>query len=147
MARVDIRLPARFTFSTTVAVRIGDINRGQHIGHIAILSIIEEARARFWSRCGQPEQDRSRAEFGFIIADLAVMYLRQVSYGCELKVEIAVGDFSRKGYAIYYRVSEGAKDLEIARAKTGIVVFDYGRQRAIEVPLELKEKLERSYLT
>ncbi len=147
MARVDIKVPVRFTFSTNVAVRIGDINRGQHIGHIAILTIIEEARARFWTLCGQPEQERLKATFGFIIADLAVTYLRQASYGGDLRVEIAVGDFSAKGYAIYYRVSAEAQGLEIARAKTGIVVFDYRQQKAIEVPLDLKERLERSYLT
>jgi acyl-CoA thioester hydrolase len=147
MARIDIKLPGVFTFVTRVPVRIGDINRGQHVGHLAILGIIEEARARFWTRCGQPEQDRTQADFGFIIADLAIVYLRQVSYSPDLRIEVATGDFSAKGYAIYYRVSECATGLEIARAKTGIVVFDYRRQKALEVPEDLKERLTSDYLT
>jgi acyl-CoA thioester hydrolase len=146
MNRVDIRLPAEFTFAVGVPLRIGDVNRGGHVGHIAVLSIIEEARAQFWSRCGEPEQHASRGDFGFIIADLAVNYVRQIAYGSELGIEIAAGDFSSKGYAIYYRVVDCTSGIEIARAKTGIVVFDYRQQKPVEVPPDLKDRLTRNYL-
>jgi acyl-CoA thioester hydrolase len=146
MARVEIRLPDKFTFSTEVPIRVGDINRGQHVGHVAILSIIEEARARFWMSCDYSKEERDETGIGFIIADLAVVYLKQSGYGPPLRVELAVTDFSRKGYDIVYKVSDSAAEVEIARAKTGVVVFDYGRQEPIPVSAELKDKLSRNYL-
>jgi acyl-CoA thioester hydrolase len=146
MARIEIRLPETFNFSTWVPIRVGDINRGQHVGHVAILSIIEEARARFWVACGYAEQERGESGVGFIIADLAVIYLRQAAYGPSLKVDITATDFARKGYDLIYRVSNDLAGIEIARAKTGIVVFDYGLQKSIPVSDELRERLTKNYL-
>jgi acyl-CoA thioester hydrolase len=145
MSRIEIRLPDKFNFFTEVPIRIGDVNRGQHVSHVALITIIEEARARFWSICGYGEQERDEKEIGFIIADLAINYIKQITYGPPLKVEIGVNDFSRKGYDIVYRVSD-ILDIEVARAKTGIVVFDYRKQQAISLPDELRKSLTQTYL-
>jgi acyl-CoA thioester hydrolase len=145
LARVQIKLPEAFTFSTGVPVRVGDINRGQHVGHLAILSMIEEARARFWQRCGYPENQSAGPAYGFIIADLSVIYLKQVNYGPPLTIKITVGEFSSKGYDILYRISDEKGD-EVARAKTGIVVFDYVQQKAAALSEEMAARLKKDYL-
>ena len=52
MARIKIDLPAKFSFSTNIPIRITDINFGGHVGNDTILSIIHEARAKFFTSFG-----------------------------------------------------------------------------------------------
>ena len=47
MARVKLQLPVTFSFQTNIPIRIGDINYGGHMGHDAVLPIIQEARVQF----------------------------------------------------------------------------------------------------
>ena len=55
MARINIDLPGDFKFSTTIPVRITDLNYGGHVGNDAILSIIHEARMQFLHHFGYSE--------------------------------------------------------------------------------------------
>ena len=47
MARIKIELPDNFPFTTSIPVRITDINYGGHVGNDTVLSIIHEARMQF----------------------------------------------------------------------------------------------------
>ena len=55
MARIKIDLPVKFSFSTTIPIRITDINFGGHVGNDTILSIVHEARAKFFQHFGYDE--------------------------------------------------------------------------------------------
>ena len=48
MARVKLTLPDACHFHTEVAVRIGDINYGGHLGNDAVLSLAHEARLQYF---------------------------------------------------------------------------------------------------
>ena len=129
MARVKITLPDKFVFSTTIPIRIGDINRGGHLGHESFLVIIEEARERFFQSFGYSSGDNGSV--GFIMADLSIMYLRQGSYGQTLKVEITITDLTAKAFDIIHKVTDAETGLEIARAKAGCLFYDYQQQKII----------------
>jgi acyl-CoA thioester hydrolase len=45
--RIEIEVPGKFLFSTPIPIRIGDINRANHLSHVNLVQIIEEARAQF----------------------------------------------------------------------------------------------------
>lgn len=139
MARIKIPMPEKFVFSTEIPVRIGDINRGNHLGHDSFLVIIEEARARCLQSLGYSETGGEGV--GFIMADLAIMYLGQGYYWQTLKVDIAAADFAARGFDLVYKVTNAETGLELARAKTGFVSYDYRQQRAVPVPQGLREKL------
>ncbi len=138
MARIKISLPTEFIFSTNIPIRISDISRGRHLGHAAILIIMEEARVRFLGSLGYTEQDINGV--GLIMADAGIIYKRQGYYGQILKVEIAVTDFTSKGFDLIYRVSDTNMGAEIARAKTGFLFFDYQQQKTVPVPEDFKKK-------
>ncbi|MCH5718100.1 acyl-CoA thioesterase [Niabella hibiscisoli] len=57
MARIKVPLPPHFTFSTSIAIRITDVNYGGHVGNDAILSIIHEARLQFLKALGYSEMN------------------------------------------------------------------------------------------
>jgi acyl-CoA thioester hydrolase len=143
MARLQIHLPEKFTFTTRIPIRIGDINRAAHLSHVNMISILEEARAQFMVKHGFEDEVRNiRGQTGFILGDLGVVFKGQGFYGQVLEIEIAAVDYSEKSFDLVYRVNDAQSGKELARAKTGILVFDYKTQSVITINEELKAKLD-----
>ncbi|MCR9144907.1 MAG: thioesterase family protein [bacterium] len=143
MARIQIDLPTDFVFKTEIPVRIDDVNIGGHLGHDSIVSLMHEARARFFAAHGWTEIQVSESpgggSVGIIMADLAVQYLSEAFHGNRLRFQIAARDFSSKGCDLVYviRLVGHGSDRgagEVARAKTGIVFFDYQARTPVEIP-------------
>lgn len=140
MARIKISLPEKMIFSTDIPVRINDINYGGHLGNDSMVSIIHEARIRFLKEFGFTEFDIGGT--GLIMGDIAVTFKKECFYGDILSVSVGVNEFSRVGCDFIYRLSDKKTDEEVARAKTGIVFFDYNQRKSIKVPAVFKEKIE-----
>lgn len=132
MGRIKLELPDNFTFSTEITVRIDDINYGGHLGNDSILSLIHEARVRFLKKFGFTEADIDGA--GLIMTDAIIVYKAEGFYADVLKIEVTVTDLSRVGCDFIFRLSSTETGKEIARAKTGIVFFDYEHRKIVEVP-------------
>jgi acyl-CoA thioester hydrolase len=142
MARIHIDLPERFNFTAKIPIRIGDINRAWHLSHVNMVAIMEEARAQYMVKCGfEDEVQNVKHQTGFILGDLGVVFKRQGFYGQILEVEIAAVDFQEKSFDLVYRVKDSASGKELARAKTGVLVFDYETQKVVPITEELKNKL------
>jgi acyl-CoA thioester hydrolase len=138
MARIKIDLPGKFVFSTEIPILINTINRGNHMSFDSVLSMMEEARIRFMNSLGYEQENIDKASF--IVVDVAVIYRRQGRHGQILKVEIAPADFGSKGLDFIYRISDTATGEEIARAKTGILFYDYAQQKVVAVPESFRKK-------
>ncbi len=141
MARIEIALPKDFVFSTDIPIRIGDINRGRHLAHDAVLSIMEEARVQFMKSIGYPQENIDGVSF--ITVDAGVIYKKQGFYGQTLRVDIAVTDFSRRGCDIVYRISNAETGEEMVRAKNGMLFFNYREQKVATVPEAFRAKFEK----
>ncbi len=137
MARVELNLPETFKFSTEIAVHIGDINYGGHLGNDAMLSLIHEARLRFLKKYSFTEADIDGV--GLIMTDVVVVYKAEVFHGDILVFDVTVNDFSRTGCDFLYRITDKQKGREVARAKTGIVFFDYQTKKVVAVPKKFKD--------
>lgn len=138
MARIKLDFLYNFLFSTIIPVRITDLNYGNHLANDKVLSIIHEARIQFFQHYGYSELDF--AGVSVIMGDVAIEYKNQAFYGDELLIEIGVQDFSRVSFDIIYKIS--TKDKLIAKAKTGIVTFDYQQNKVVEVPQKIKDLFE-----
>ena len=132
MARIELNLPDDFSFSTDVCVRISDINYGNHLGNDALLSLVHEARLQFLQSRGFSELDIDGC--GLILTDAVIVYKSQGFHGDLLTILAAVGDFTKYGCDFFYKVIRKNGGKEVARAKTGIVFFDYNRQKVAPVP-------------
>ena len=134
MARIKLLLPERKIFSTEIAVRITDINYGNHVGNDAFVRLIHEARVQWLSSNNYTELNIEGASL--IMADLAVEYKGESFYGDVLNVEIAVGEISKAGFALYYiiHVNRNANNILIAKAKTGMVCYNYEEKKVREIP-------------
>ena len=139
MARMTIELPERFDFSAELAVRVGDINYGGHLGNDALLSLLQEARLQFLRQHGFSEADAGGA--GLIMTDAQVEYRAQAFRGDRLRIEVAAAEPSRCGLALCYRATRLGDGAEIARARTGMVFFDYARQKIARMPEAFRAKV------
>ncbi len=142
MARIKITLPTHVDFSTEIALRIGDINYGGHLGNDAVLALVHEARVQLFASLGFAELDI--AGLGIILTDAAVVYKAEAFYGDRLRVALAVDEFSRYGCDIYYCLSNTETGKEVARAKTGLVFFDYAARKLHAVPAVFRAKFTSS---
>jgi acyl-CoA thioester hydrolase len=132
MARIEIEMIDNFVFATELKVRMADINSANHLGHDAFVSLMNEARVQFLETLSFPIP--GVGEKGLIIADLAVSYKSQSFYKDRLKFEIGAGDFNQYGCDIFYRVTNIKIDELVALAKTGVVFFDYSKNKVTNIP-------------
>ncbi|KAA5549264.1 thioesterase family protein [Adhaeribacter rhizoryzae] len=138
MARIKFALPEKFTFSTTLAIRITDINYGGHLGNDALLSLLHEARVQYLQHYGYAELDL--AGKSLIMADVAIEYKGEGFRGDVLTIEVTAHDFTKYGFDIVYRVTN-QEQLLIALAKTGMLCFDYESRKVVSLPTGVTARL------
>jgi YbgC/YbaW family acyl-CoA thioester hydrolase len=141
MARIQLILPRKFIFKTDITVRASDLNYGGHVGNDTMLTLIQEARVRFYHTLGYKDEVSFEGSVGQIITDAAVQYKAEAFLSDVLQVQIAVSDFTKYGFDMMYLVSNKQTGVEVARAKTGIVCFDYNTRKISVVPTSLLTKL------
>ena len=139
MTRIEISLPNMFVFSTNIPIRVSDINRGGHLGWDSMFRILDKASVQFWSSLDYPEAEDER--ISRITVDAGINYKRQAFHGQTLRVEIGTNEFTNKGFDLVFRVTEMDSGAEIARAKAGILCYDYQKQKVIPIPEKLRDKL------
>ena len=137
MSRVKLEIPDDFRFSTEVQVRISDINYGGHLGNDSVLSLIHEARVRFLGHYGYTEADIDGV--GIIMTDAVIIYKSEGFYGKTLRIDVDVIDFTRVGCDFIFRLINEEDNKEIARAKTGVVSFDYQQKKIMSLPDKFKK--------
>ncbi|AMR28055.1 esterase [Hymenobacter psoromatis] len=139
MPRVKVSLPASFGFAVTIPVRITDLNYGAHLGNDALLSLLHEARVQFLAHLGAAEFDPA-SQLGFILVDVAIEYKAEAFYGDVLTIELAANDPNKYGFDIVYHV-KNQTGKEIARAKTGMLCFNYNTRKLRSLPSPLAAKV------
>lgn len=142
MARIKLSLPESFSFSTTLPVRITDLNYGGHVGNDTILSLLHEARMQYLQSMGFSELDF--AGVSLIMADVVIEFKAELFYGDALKAYVTAGEWSRVGFELYYEllVEKEGKEVTIAAAKTGMVCFDYGSRKVVALPQAAIDKMK-----
>ena len=135
MARIKIDLPAKFSFSTNIPIRITDINFGGHVGNDTILSIIHETRAKFFQHLGYDELNFWGV--GTIMSDVAIEYKDQIYYGDEVLASVAVGEITKVAFDLFYKLEKktvDGKHSTVALAKTWMVCYDYDKKKVVAIP-------------
>ncbi|RAU84089.1 acyl-CoA thioesterase [Pontibacter arcticus] len=139
MARIEVEIPAHTHFETQIPIRITDLNYGAHLGNDALLSILHEARVQLLAHFGYSELELGGASL--IMADVAIAYKGEGFYGDVLTLKLAINDLSKYGFDITYHVlNQNGK--EVARAKTGMLCFNYTERKLMSLPAEVKARFE-----
>lgn len=139
MPRIKVAIPAQVAFEATIPVRITDLNYGAHLGNDALLSILHEARLQLLRHFGYTELDLGGASL--IMADVAIEYKGEGFYGDVLSLRLAFDDVHKYGFDITYHVLN-QDSREVARAKTGMLCFNYQERKLMALPDEVKARIE-----
>jgi len=142
MARIKIDLPEAFSFSTSLMVRITDLNYGAHVGNDTVLSFIHEARVRYLQSLGYSELNLEGV--GLIMADAALVFKNEIYYGDQLLISIRAVEFSRVGFDLIYKMEKKPADqplILVALVKTAMVCFDYEFKKVVSLPENAEKKL------
>ncbi len=141
MERIKIQLPEQFSFSTIIPIRIGDINYGGHVGNDSFLSLIHDARLHYLQQYGCNEL----SFFGsaLIMTDVAIEFKKEISFGDTVQIWVTAAGFDKLGFDLYYRmeIMNPEKNILAAKAKTGMLCFDYSTKKKMAVPLIALDKL------
>ena len=140
MARIKISLPEHFPFSTEITLYLSHMNYGGHLDNALLLSVVSEARARFFKSLGYTELDVEGV--GIIVADAALQYRSEAFHGEVMVVEMAAADFNQYGCDLLWRMRERQSQREVARGKTGIVCFDYATRKKAPLPQRFRSQAE-----
>ena len=141
MARIKIDLPANTIARVKLKVRIGDINYGNHVGNDSFVSFIHEARIQWLQQNNFSEMDINGT--GLIMADLSIEFKKEAHYGEDILIAISAGEISRVSFELYYQLSTERNHVAVllAKAKTGMVCYDYQNKKTVSVPDCLKKIL------
>ncbi len=142
MSRVTINLPAHPAFTTEIPVRITDINYGNHMGNDAFVGIVHEARIRWLKQFGWTELLFDG--IGLIMVDIAVRFKSQAVHGDVLKLSVTPVDFSASGFNLIYHAVLAGTGTEVARARTGMVFFDYAKKKMVAMPEKFRSRFAPS---
>jgi acyl-CoA thioester hydrolase len=146
MARLKINLPKNFSFTTSIPIRITDLNYGGHVGNDTILSLIHEARVQYLKQLGYSEFEF--AGVGLIMADAGIEFKNELFYEDVVTVSVACTDFSKVSFDIYYKLEKvtrsdtNNKKIMVAAAKTAMVCFDYSNKKIVTIPEEARRKMQ-----
>lgn len=125
MKDIKIILPDKMIFKLNLPVRIYDINYGNHLGHDSLISLLHETRVAFLKQHHLGEI--TSEQHGLIMASLYVEYKKQAFYGDHLEILLGVSNVKKSSFQFIYVVNNDK--VEIARACTKMVFFDYRTQK------------------
>ena len=79
-------------------------------------------------------------KLGLIMVDVAVEYKSEAFEGDVLHIDMAATDANKYGFDVAYHVHKAGK--EVARAKTGMLCFDYNTHKLRLLPEGLATQLQ-----
>jgi YbgC/YbaW family acyl-CoA thioester hydrolase len=132
MGRTKVDLPEDFSFQTTIPIRITDVNYGGHVGNDTVLTLLHEARMQFLKHHGFSEMDFGGV--GLIMSDVIIEFKKEIFYGEEITIFVNISNFTRIGFDVFYMVVKSQQELVVAKAKTGMVCYDYKLKKIVSVP-------------
>ena len=132
MPRIQFDLPDHFTFCTEMQIYISHVNQGGHLDNAQLLTLVSEARVRFFQSLGYRE---SRVEgLAIVVGDIVAQYRSEAFHGETLRVQMLPDEFNRYGFDLVFCMTEKASQREVARGKVGVVFIDPAHRRVAPLP-------------
>lgn len=131
-------------FVTHLDVRFRDLDAMGHVNNAVYLTYLEQGRLNFVSSVFDISKPQ---DYFFIIAHISCDYLKPITLGDGLFLEMWVGEIGRKHFEFLYRLlKKGPNDIEYmecAKARSVQVFFDYINNKTMEPPSHIVETLKK----
>ena len=139
MARIVFDLPAHFGFATELQIYISHVNQGGHLDNAQLLTLVSEARLRFFRSLGYRESNIDG--LGIVVGDIVAQYRSEAFHGETLCVRMLPDDFNRYGFDLVFCMTETTSGREVARGKIGIVFIGKADRKVAPIPESIRQLL------
>jgi acyl-CoA thioester hydrolase len=132
MPRLKLKELDTYRFSTTLNVRVTDVNYGGHLGNDAVAGLIQQARVEVLKGLGASEMDLGDGQTGLIQSDLAIVFKGEGFLGDELRIDVEFTERKGSSFRNCYRIVKD--DVVIILAEAGFSAFDYNARKTVPLP-------------
>ena len=141
MPRIQFELPDRFSFCTELQIYISHVNQGGHLDNAQLLTLVSEARVRFFKSLGYREVNIEG--LAVVVGDIVAQYRSEAFHGETLRVQMLADDFNPYGFDLVFSMTEKTSQREVARGKVGVVFVDPEHKRVALLPQAFRQRLDR----
>jgi acyl-CoA thioester hydrolase len=128
-----------FPVTIVQPVQWGEQDGFGHINNIHFIRWFESARIAYLGKCGV---ELTMEEVGPILAAVSCNYRRQVKFPDTVTVGARVVRIGRSSMTIEHQLWSEQLQAVAAEGDSTVVLFDYQNQQSIEIPPELRTKIE-----
>jgi len=140
MPRIVFELPEHFSFETEMQIYISHVNQGGHLDNAQLLTLVSEARVRFFQSLGYREAGVEG--LSIVVGDIVAQYKSEGFHGETLRVQMLPMDFNKYGFDLVFCMTERSSGREVARGKIGVVFVDKLSRAVARVPTAFLERLK-----
>lgn len=141
MPRIQLTPAPRYPFASEMQIYISHVNQGGHLDNAQLLTLVSEARVRFFNALGFFESDVERTSI--VVGDIVAQYKSEGFHGETMRVEMAPADFNKYGFDLQFRMSDKASGREVALGKIGIVFIDQDARKVTPIPARFLDRLHQ----
>lgn len=128
-------------FSTNIDVRFRDLDALGHVNNAVFFTYFEEGRKHFSKKVFGV---LNVSDFKFIMAHIQCDFLRPIQFNDHVILQMWVKDIGTKSFSFEYRLVDFSDETRVYATGESIqVCYDYEKNRSIEVPAKMKERLTR----
>jgi len=142
MPRIQLTPAVEYPFATDIQIYISHVNQGGHLDNAQLLTLVSEARVRFFNALGYLESGVEDALI--VVGDIVAQYKSEGFHGETMHVEMAPTDFNKYGFDLQFRMSDKASGREVALGKIGIVFIAPGTRKVTPIPKAFAAKVHRT---
>ena len=134
MPRIQLVPAPNYPFVTDVQIYISHVNQGGHLDNAQLLTLVSEARVRFFKSLGYTEGNV--AGFPIVVGDMVAQYKSEGFHGETMRVSLIPQDYNKYGFDLVYRMECLDSAREVARGKIGIVFIERATRKVSLIPPE-----------
>ena len=126
-------------FSTTIEVRFRDLDAIGHVNNAVFFTYFEEGRKHFSKKVFKVSDV---SDFKFIMAHIQCDFIKPIQFNDHVILQMWVKNIGTKSFSFEYRLVDlSDESMVYATGKSIQVCYDYPKNRSIEVPAKMKERL------
>lgn len=128
-----------FRVQKEIEVRFRDMDAMGHVNNAVYLSYFEQARIEYWKKLAGVAKFKQTM---FILGEAAITYKAPAVMGEVLVIGIRVSEIRTSSFSYEYLVVEKNSGRVVADGKTAQVAYDYGKQKTLIIPDDLRRAIE-----
>jgi acyl-CoA thioester hydrolase len=128
-------------FSTNIEVRFRDLDALGHVNNAVFFTYFEEGRKQFSKKVFDVSDS---SDFKFIMAHIRCDFIRPIRLNDHIILHMWVKDIGTKSFSFKYHIVDFADETKVyAAGESTQVWYDYDKNRSIEVPVRMRERMTR----